>query len=70
MSKDILKQDNTGRIRTFQGGAVPVCRFNIHEPLRCAALFWPFMPLFITSLASADVRRDPVAMLLASRPVV
>ena len=49
--------------------------YNAYQALggngvRCAALFWPFMPLLIMSLASANVRRDPVAMLLASRPMV
>lgn len=38
--------------------------------VRCAALFWPFMPLFIVSLVSVDARRDPVARLLASRPAM
>lgn len=37
---------------------------------RCAALFWPFMPLFILKLVSADGTNDPVARLLACRPML
>lgn len=37
---------------------------------RCAALFWPFMPLFVIKLVAANDTKDIIARWFASRPMM
>lgn len=45
--------------------------YNLHadNSVCCVAWFWPFVPVLITRLVATDGTRDPIALLLASRPL-